>query len=163
MDDLANELSMSKKTIYNVFRDKESLFFRMVDYCFDHIRASEEEVIADPTLTTVEKIRNVLGVLPEGYKDVDFRQLYTLKDRYPQIYRKVEERLETGWEKTIALIRQGIEEGCVRPVNIYVLKTMFEATLEQFFERDVLIVNGISYQEALDEVVRIMVDGITVK
>lgn len=32
MDDVAKELSMSKKTIYTVFRDKESLFFAMVDY-----------------------------------------------------------------------------------------------------------------------------------
>ena len=30
MDDIASELSMSKKTIYTVFRDKESLFYQMV-------------------------------------------------------------------------------------------------------------------------------------
>lgn len=163
MDDLASELSMSKKTIYNVFKDKESLFYQMVDYCFDHIKESENEVLADPNLSTVQKVHNVLGVLPEGYRDIDFRQLYNLKEKYPQIYRKVEERLENGWENTIALIKQGIEEGCIRPINIHVLKTMLEATLEQFFQRDVLIVNGISYQEALEEVVSIMVDGIAIK
>ena len=30
MDDIAAELSMSKKTIYTVFRDKESMFLQMV-------------------------------------------------------------------------------------------------------------------------------------
>ena len=40
MDDIASELSMSKKTIYTVFRDKESMFFAMVDYCFDKIKES---------------------------------------------------------------------------------------------------------------------------
>ena len=83
MDDIASELSMSKKTIYTVFRDKESMFFAMVDYCFDKIKESENEILSDDSLSTVEKIRGVLAVLPSGYKDVDFRQLYTLKDKYP--------------------------------------------------------------------------------
>lgn len=39
---------------------------------------------------------------------------------------------------------------------------MMEATLEQFFQRDVLVQNGISYHEALDEVVSILIDGITI-
>ena len=160
MDDIASELSMSKKTIYTVFRDKESMFFAMVDYCFDKIKESESEILSGDSLSTVEKIRGVLAVLPSGYKDVDFRQLYTLKDKYPNTYSRVEERLETGWEKTIALINQGIEEGSIRPVNVNLLKSMLEATIEQFFQRDILIRNQISYAEALEEVVNILVDGI---
>lgn len=160
MDDIASELSMSKKTIYTVFRDKESMFFAMVDYCFDKIKESESEILSDDSLSTVEKIRGVLAVLPSGYKGVDFRQLYTLKDKYPNTYSRVEERLETGWEKTIALINQGIEEGSIRPVNVNLLKSMLEATIEQFFQRDILIRNQISYAEALEEVVNILVDGI---
>ncbi len=160
MDDIAKELAMSKKTIYTVFRDKESLFYSMVDYCFDKIKDSEQEVLRDKTLDTKERLRKLLGVLPDGYKDVDFRQLYLLKDRYPKIYKKVEERLENGWETTISLIEQGIEEGVFRPVHIQVVKTMFEATLEQFFQRDILILNGISYSDALEEVVSILMQGI---
>ena len=160
MDDIASELSMSKKTIYTVFRDKESMFFAMVYYCFDKIKESENEILSDDSLSTVEKIRGVLAVLPSGYKDVDFRQLYTLKDKYPNTYSRVEERLETGWEKTIALINQGIEDGSIRPVNVNLLKSMLEATIEQFFQRDILIRNQISYAEALEEVVNILVDGI---
>ena len=160
MDDIASELSMSKMTIYTVFRDKESMFFAMVYYCFDKIKESENEILSDDSLSTVEKIRGVLAVLPSGYKDVDFRQLYTLKDKYPNTYSRVEERLETGWEKTIALINQGIEDGSIRPVNVNLLKSMLEATIEQFFQRDILIRNQISYAEALEEVVNILVDGI---
>ena len=37
MDDLAKELSISKKTIYTVYDDKEALFLAMVDYIFDSI------------------------------------------------------------------------------------------------------------------------------
>jgi AcrR family transcriptional regulator len=160
MDDIARELSMSKKTIYTIFQDKESLFLEMVDYCFDKIKESENAIVSNPQLSTVDKLRRILGVLPEGYREIDFRQLYSLKTRYPEIYNKVEERLETGWENTFFLINQGIEEGSIRPIQIPILKTMFEATLEQFFQRDILIRHQISYSEALDQVVEILLDGI---
>ena len=163
MDDIAAELSMSKKTIYTVFHNKETLFFQMVDYCFDSIKEGEQAILTDTSLKTVDKIRKILGVLPEGYKDIDFRNLYQLKDKYPKIYHKVEERLETGWENTIALFQQAMEEGEIRPVNIIVIKTMLEATIEQFFQRDVLITNSISYGDALQETVDIIVDGIVSK
>ena len=160
MDDVAKELSMSKKTIYTIFRDKESLFFAMVDYLFDSIKESEQSVLNDESLDTLEKIRKVLGVIPEGYREIDFRQLYLLREKYPAIYQRVEERLETGWENTIALLEQGMREGVVRKVDIPIVKMMMEAAIEQFFQRDILLQNGISYMDALDEVVDILVDGI---
>ena len=43
MDDIAKSLMISKKTIYTVFTDKESLFLSMVDYLFDGIKKSEED------------------------------------------------------------------------------------------------------------------------
>ena len=156
MDDLAGILGMSKKTIYTVFRDKESLFLAMVDYLFDSIKESERQVLENEKLSTLEKIRAVLGVLPESYREVDFRQLYLLREKYPN----VEERLETGWETTISLLEQGMKEGVIRPVKIPIVKMMLEAALEQFFQRDILISNGISYQDGLDEVVTILVQGI---
>ena len=162
MDDIASLLKISKKTIYTVFHDKEELFLAMVDYLFDHIKESERKVVENEALSTAEKVRAILSVLPEGYKDVDFRQLYMLKDKYPKIYKQVELRLETGWEATIELIEQGMREGCIRRVSIPILKMMLEAALEQFFQRDILIRNGIAYQEALDEVVSILTEGIFV-
>jgi AcrR family transcriptional regulator len=163
MDDIAKELSISKKTIYTVFRDKETLFLDMVDYCFDRIKESEASVMEDESLSTTEKIRKILGVMPESYADLDFRQLYSLKDKYPKIYHRLEERLESGWENTIALINQGIKEQVIRPVNVGLVKLMLEASIEQFFSRDILMQSGISYVEALDEVVGVIVDGIAVR
>jgi len=160
MDDIAAEVSMSKKTIYVLFEDKQSLFMEMVSYCFDGIKRSEEKVLQNPQLSTVEKLRGILGVLPESYSDVNFSLLYELREKYPEIYEAVENRLENGWENTIELLERGMKEGVIRPINVALFKTVFEATLEQFFKRDVLVRNNISYADALREVVDILVDGI---
>ena len=158
MDDIASILAMSKKTIYTIFKDKNTLFMEMVDYLFDTIKESESKIIEDDTLSTIEKIRRILGVMPESYKDIDLRQLYMLKDKFPEIYRHVEERLENGWETTIKLLEHGIEEGVIRPVNLLMFKMMMEASIEQFFQRDILMRAGMhclgcpsSQMESLEE------------
>lgn len=163
MDDIASILAMSKKTIYTIFKDKNTLFMEMVDYLFDTIKESESEIIEDNTLSTIEKIRRILGVMLESYKDIDLRQLYMLKDKFPEIYRHVEERLENGWETTIKLLEQGIEEEVIRPVNVLMFKMMMEASIEQFFQRDILIRAGMTYTQGLDEIVGILLDGVAVK
>ena len=160
MDDIAHNLGISKKTIYTVFRDKEDMFLALVDYLFDAIKEAEREILARDDLDTLTRLREILRVMPDGYKNVDFRQLYLLKDKYPRIYKQVEKRLETGWEGTISLLEKGMEEGVVRKVHIPIVKMMLEAALEQFFQRDILVQNRITYQEALEEVVAILVDGI---
>ena len=160
MDDLARILGMSKKTIYVEFTDKNSLFLAMVDYLFDGIKESEEEIINNTDIDIVDKITTMLGVLPESYKDIDLRQLYMLKDKYPVIYKRVEERFENGWQQTIELLKEAMEEGKVRKVNVDIFKMMMEAALEQFFQRDILIYNSLSYEEGLKEVVGILMNGI---
>lgn len=160
MDDLAETLGMSKKTIYTVFAGKDELLEAMVDHVFNSIKASEEKVLWDKNLTTVEKLRRLMGVFPDAYKDINFQGVFELREKYPEIYEVVETKLETGWEATIALLEQGMLEGSIRQISIPIFKMMFEASLEQFFQRDILQRTGISYQKALTEVVDILIDGI---
>ncbi len=160
MDDLAAVLGMSKKTIYKIYRDKEEMFIAMVDYIFDKIKDSEQLILADEGLSLEKKIVMTLGVMPEGYSEIDFRQLYSLRDKYPQIYNRVEERLENGWETTLGLLEEGQRQGIVRDVNLQLLKMMMESSLEQFFQRDILVRNNLSYSEALEQVVGILLNGV---
>lgn len=163
MDDLAAELGMSKKTIYTVFRDKNSLLIAMVDYVFDIIKESEEKVLEDDKLSLTGKIRAILGVMPENCSNFDFTQFYLLKDKYPKVYDRVRERLESGWEMTQDLIEQGIERGLVRQVDLRIFQMTFESAVERFLMGDELQRQGISYFDALDELVSIMVDGILIE
>ena len=162
MDDLARELHISKKTIYKIIPDKKSLFNMMVDDIFDSIKQEEKSSLEDESSSTLEKLRRTLGAMPEEYYNINFQNLNVLKEKYPKIYAHVEQRLETGWEQTIELLEKAMEEGVIRRISIPIFKTMFQATIEQFFQRDVLIENQIPYQEALQEVVSIMIDGIVI-
>ncbi len=163
MDDLATELKMSKKTIYTVFPDKGTLLYEMVEYAFDNIKKAEDEVVNNPDLDIVDKIKNILGVMPESYEGIDFTQLYVLKGKYPKAYKRMQERLESGWEQTLSLIDEGIKQGVVRDVNKVVFQIAHEAAIERFLMGDELQKNKMTYMDAMNELVTILVDGILVK
>ena len=96
----------------------------------------------------------------KGMKDVAPEDRPRVGQMVNDVRALLEERLENGWESTIALIVRGMEEGVIRPVSVPLVKMMLEASLEQFFQRDILIQNQMNYVDALEQVVDILVYGI---
>ena len=164
MSDIATEISISKKTIYKEFDSKDELFDAMVDYIFDTIKEKENEIANDPNLGTIDRLKALLGAMPDSYQGINFQELHPLKEKYPEVYEKIAMRLETGWETTIALLEQGKKEGVIRKdADIRIIKVMLEASIEKMISEDMLEKNNIKYVDALKEVVNILVDGIAVR
>lgn len=161
MDDIATRLSMSKKTLYRAFADKNELFIGMVDFYFAAVKESERKILDDDEMPILEKIRRVLIVQPEKFSRIDLRQLLSLKEKYPETYQMVAKRIEGDWEPTIRLIEKGMEAGVIRKISIPVLKGIVEGTMEHFLTGDMLIKENITYPEALEKMMDIVMVGIT--
>jgi len=156
MQEVARTLRVSKKTIYTVYPSKEALLLDMVDDLFDHIHREKGELIAAPG-PIEERIEAVIVALPGQYRALDFRLLDTLDAKYPAVARRVREHLETNWEPTIALLKEGIAEGRIRPVPIPVLRQMITASIECFLSGGE---NGASYADTLAAMIDIIMNGI---
>ncbi len=160
MDDIARHVGMSKKTLYEIFRDKDTLFDEMVAHTFSKIKEEERKVLDNPELSVVEKIRKIMIVLPGRYENLNVKQIALLEQKYPKVYRQIQKRLESDWEPTIALLREGMEAGQIRRISIPVLKAMIEGTIGQFFSTDVLSGETVSYAQALEDMMDIIMHGI---
>ena len=160
MNDVAKNLGMSKKTLYTVYKSKEKMLLALADYSFRDIKKSEQAIFQDETLDVLTKVEKIMVVLPEKYQNIGLSNLYQLKEKYPHVYQKTVEHLETDWDATISLLQQGMQEGKLRQFSIPVLKTMLGSTIQQFFASDVLIRNGISYEDAMQEMIQILIYGI---
>lgn len=160
MDDIAHEISKSKKTIYTVFPSKDDLLIEMVNYYFDKINTEEQKIMEDSSKGVEEKLRGVLSILPECHRGLDLRQMYVLCDKYPRVFQQIRKRMEGTWENMVYLLRRGMEEGCFRRFNIRIFKLMLETSVARFFGNDVLSECDLEYQEAVDEIVGLLVDGI---
>ena len=160
MDDLAHSLGMSKKTIYTVFPDKKSLMIDTIDRFFDTAMEEEEKAAAASEEDTIGQLKQVLGRIPKRYEIYDLRKLYVLKEKYPTVYKHWKKRRAEYWQGAEKLLKAGIEEGKIRPIMLPVFRSMFQASIEQFFQKDILVKNDITYKDAVAEVASILIDGI---
>lgn len=162
MQQAAEAIHISKKTIYAVYPSKEELLLDMVDDAFARIHARKQSIIDGPG-TLSDKLRAVIIALPEEYTALDLQQMDLLDEKYPQVAARVRQQLETGWEPTLALLEQAMNEGVLRRVSLPVLQRMISASIEDFLADRTLEQQGISYTQALDEMISILWEGITVQ
>ena len=160
MDDLARCLSMSEKTIYKVFPDKEAILTDLVDNVFDQVAKDQKIILDDRDLSVVDKLRGILCVLPVEARGINFAELFRFREKYPRPYQRMESRIESNWEPTFELIQRGIEERQLRPVNPSVIKVIYESTIERLLYGDRAAEMELDYNEALEEVASLIIDGI---
>lgn len=162
MQQAAAAMHISKKTIYAVYPSKEALLLDMVDDAFARIHARKQCILDGPGALT-DKLRAVIIALPEEYTALDLQQMDLLDEKYPAVAARVRQHLETGWEPTLALLRQAMAEGAVRAVSLPVLQRMISASIEDFLADRTLEQQGISYPRALEEMISILLEGILVR
>ena len=115
MQQVAELLHISKKTIYTVYPSKEALLLDMVDHAFADIHRCKQEILAGSG-TLQEKLRAVIIVMPDEYAALDLQQMKELDEKYPVVAARVRSQLENGWEPTMALLEQAAagRGSCVR-------------------------------------------------
>lgn len=160
MSELAARLGMSKKTLYVLFESKEALLLATVDAMFDEVKVSEAEILGRDDLSLAEKIRRLVVVLPDSYQTLDWTRLQGVEEKYPAMYRRIRRRLETGWEPTLDLLRQGVEQGVLRPFEPGLFRAVVEGAIEHFLSSDALEREGLGYVQAMDGMMDLLMEGI---
>lgn len=135
MSELATSLRISKKTLYVEFDDKEDLLVQAVDHWFDAVKRAEREILDDPALSTIDKVRRVIVVQPPGHRTIAWADFAASALKHPRVHRRVLERLESGWEPTLDLLREGIDAGEIRPIDVDVARGVIEGAFERLLAR----------------------------
>ena len=86
-----------------------------------------------------------------------------LDEKYPKVAARVRQQLETGWEPTLTLLEQAMEQGILRRISLPILQRMISASIEDFLANRTLEQQGISYTQALEEMISIIWEGIAVR
>ncbi len=159
MQQIAQKLHISKKTIYTVYSSKQALLLSMVDHAFKKIHLCKDEILRGNG-TVEEKLRSVIIALPDEYGALDLQQMKELEEKYPVVAERVHYQLETGWEPTMKLLKDAMEEGVIRPVSLPVLKKMIVASIENFLSDRSLCESGVRYTSVLEEMIGIILEGV---
>lgn len=115
MDDIATQLGMSKKTIYQYFADKDELVDAVA---VDEIHYSQECCLRDTEASSnaIEEIFRVMEFVEVMFRNMNPTMLHDLEKYHPTGYRKfLEHKNKFLYEMIKKNIERGIEEELYRP------------------------------------------------
>lgn len=114
MDDIANEMGISKKTIYKYFDNKDHL----VDQTVNYIQVTIDQIIEDiisKGFNAIEENFAIKNVFKNMFKNAKTSPMYQLKKYYPQTYAKLmDKEICTFSECVMQNIEKGIDEKLYR-------------------------------------------------
>ena len=111
MDQIASELGISKKTIYQHFSGKEDLVSETVNYIFDQIQTQIDQICM-MKLNPYQELFRIKDIIKENLKYSDTSPQYQLKKYYPEIAVSLEQKkFNSIMECLEHNLKKGIKQG----------------------------------------------------
>lgn len=115
MDEIARDLGMSKKTLYQYFPSKEALLDGIIDFLADELAALLSTVLNDRQTPTTDKIYRMISGVTERLSPVQPVFLASLRRFAPRQFKRVEQLRRRNLEThLLPLLRKGQKQGDFR-------------------------------------------------
>ena len=135
MDDVSHELSISKRTLYELYDNKEQVLFEGIKKYRQHRH--------DEFLQVVEHSGDVMDIILYFYRSrmEEFQKVnpnfYSDLSRYPEILASFERERADQHRQFMACIERGISEGYFRDdMNYYLIGRVFDAIGRYMMENE---------------------------
>jgi len=115
MDDIANAMGISKKTIYAHFSNKTELVEVVTFSVLDHISEGIDRINA-ASINPIEELYDIKMFVINYLKSIKVSPQHQLKKYYPQIYERLQikqfEKMHSSFENSL---KMGMNTGLFRP------------------------------------------------
>ncbi|GAB4004569.1 TetR/AcrR family transcriptional regulator [Spirosoma sp. KCTC 42546] len=160
MEDIARQLGISKKTIYQHFTDKEQILYQVIQDKTGR-NQSEMDCMAIETDNPVEEILGVLNMMRNHADQVSPNLMNDIKRYYPQAFALFRQYKEGHIMRSILEnIQKGISQGIYRPdINPTILARLRVEQIELAFNHELFPSDQYSMHEVQAELMHHFVRG----
>lgn len=126
MDDIANDLGISKKTIYKYYKNKVELVDEVVSYFHEDMFKTITNICAVGH-NAIQENFEIKKVFKEMFKNSDDSPMFQLEKYYPKTYKKIIDSEFVVFKDCIATnLKKGIQEGLYRKdLNIEIVTKFY--------------------------------------
>lgn len=136
MDDIARELGISKKTIYQHFADKDTLVFEVTKNALEQEKC-EQERIHKMAKNPIDEIILATQQMREMFQHIQSSLFFDLQKYHTKAWLLYAEHKKSFFELVLRNLREGQEQGLYRmKMNIEVLARLRIESVEMAFNND---------------------------
>ena len=160
MDFLATEMGISKRTLYERFKDKETLLRKTLEYQ-DKKSRQEREKLAKECTNPLELNLMEYKAISDSLRRINRNYIRDLQKYHPQIADYFTKKRETDMEKVVSVMEKSIQEGYIRAeLNPRILALLLRVQLETLIYSEEIEKNHFSYPEVFESIVLYYARGI---
>jgi len=162
MDDIAQQLGISKRTLYELFGDKEGLLYLAMDRYFEKTRLERSASCADAR-NVLEAMFMVLGGVMDNAEVIQ-RLMNNLRKFYPAVYQKMASEGAAKSRRDLKeMLELGIADGLfVETFNLELAISLLYYTASAITVRkDLMLPEGMPEREAFVQIVSNFFRGIS--
>lgn len=158
MDDIAALLGISKRTLYEVFSDKETLLTE----CILKVHKERNDFLTELSARSNNVLEVILAVFQksiEAFHSTCKRFFEDIK-KYPKVYELMQNKRESDSESTIAFFKSGVEQGIFRSdVNFEIVNLLVREQFDLLLNTE--ICNEYPFLEVYESIMFTYIRGIS--
>lgn len=161
MDEAAEKLGMSKKTLYQHFPSKEDLLQAVTK---DHMDEMDEEIrcLCDAKGSPLDKLKTMMAYVTGIYARMSDSLIHDLRRSAPDVWKRVEQcRRDHIFNELGGLIKEGRRKGIFRKdVDEKLFLLIYFHTMQSLMNPEAL--SGLSYKpsQVFDAIVKVLFEGL---
>src|ERR1700754_5054952 len=138
MDDIAKHLGMSKKTIYQFFKDKNELVIALVKKKLKEDEDNMEAIIAKSS-NVMEEMINMMKCSEEIFSRINPIVIHDMQKYHPDAWKHFQAFKSGVLVQTLEnLLSEGVKDGYIRPeLDVKILARMRMAQVEMGFNSSI--------------------------
>lgn len=154
MDDIAKHLAMSKKTIYQNFKDKNELISVLIKDRLENLRCINIER-CQVARNAVEEIYMSILEVKRSIRNLNHKLFFELQKYHPQAWQLLNKyKQESIYKDIVKNLNRGIEEGLYRSeINVEIIAQVRMNQIDLIFNRsDQIIDSNYNMSQVLQEI-----------
>jgi len=138
MDDIAKHLGMSKKTIYQFFRDKNELVIALVQKKLKEDEQQMEDIVSNSG-NVIEGMINMMKCSEDIFSRINPIVIHDIQKYHPEAWKQFQNFKSGVIVQTLEeLLIKGIEQGYIRPdIDVKIIARMRMIQVEMGFDTSI--------------------------
>lgn len=135
MDNIANHIGVSKKTLYQYFKDKDEMVYSVTQAHIERDRM-QLDAIAESATNAIDELVNLSACLRENFRNMNPSLLFDLQKYHHKSWNLwIEYKNELIRDQIVRSLNQGKEEGYFRPeINTDIMAIVRLETIQMPFD-----------------------------
>ena len=164
MDEIATELSISKKTVYKFFESKEAILEEIVDQRLKRGETALKALLAEPGPVD-QRFKRVAEMFPR-FVDPDWQRLVAdVHSTVPSASKKILSLVTYFVTKVVpGILREGQRQGYVRKdLNVDLVTVAYLGAAKELFNSDFVAKHAVTEEVLPKQLLKIFMEGVLVR